>query len=102
MSVFAGMPDIFTGTFGEDVIYTPLGGSPVTIKAIWIEAPVMAPFSDADVNTNEITLHVRAADIAAPVEGDTARRVATAKLRKVVEPIRPDDKGMIACALAVP
>lgn len=98
-SVFDGMPDIFVGSFGEDIIYTPSSGSPRTIRAIWIEVPDMQPvlMSDSDITISR--LHVRASDIAEPLEGDTALRVRTGKLCKVVPPIRPDDKGMIACAL---
>lgn len=84
---------------GEPVIYTPAGGTPVEIEAIWIEGAVSATFDDVGTDARAADLHVRAADVPAPREGDIAQRVATGKTMRVVTPIRPDDQGMIAVAL---
>jgi hypothetical protein len=100
MSVFDGLPDIFADTFGESVIYTPLAsGVPATITAIWLETPLDIALTGADGDAINTDLHVRATDVAAPAEGDTAQRVSNGKLCRVVPPIRPDGNGMIALAL---
>jgi hypothetical protein len=108
MSVFDGLADVFADTFGEPVSYTPIAtgvpigtGSPPAIQAIWLEDAVDAQFADADTDAIRPQLHVRAADVPVPVEGDLAVRVKTGKSCKVVPPIRPDDKGMIVCGLAL-
>jgi hypothetical protein len=100
-SVFDGLADIFAATLGEPVVYTPVvTGVPATITAIWLERPldvVMRGESGTDDISTE--LHVRAVDVPAPKEGDTVVRSGTGKTARVVAPIRPDDKGMIACTL---
>jgi hypothetical protein len=103
-SVFDGLDNVFVAAFGEPVVYTPQStGVPLgpdgTISAIWIDVPGFAVHGEADTDTTEITLHLRAADVAAPAEGDTARRVKDGRTCKVVPPIRPDGKGMIAVSL---
>ncbi|MDQ2084704.1 hypothetical protein RA307_31370 [Xanthobacteraceae bacterium Astr-EGSB] len=99
--LFDGLADIFTETLGEPVVYTPAStGVDGTITAIWIETPISAEFSEADSDDMSEILHVRASDVPAPAEGDTARRVKTGVIRQVVPPIRGDGKGMIALTLA--
>lgn len=100
MKLVDGLPDIFAETFGEPVVYTPINGDPVEIEAIWIETATSVVFDEADADGVQVELHVRAADIAEPREGDTVERVANGKTMKVVPPIRPDDQGMIGLTLA--
>lgn len=101
MDVFDGLPDIFTGVFGEPVVYTPAETEvSQTITAIWYEEPIDAVLGEeASADDVAVTLHLRAADVASPQEGDTAQRVSDGKIMRIVPPIRPDGKGMIVCAL---
>jgi hypothetical protein len=100
-SVFDGLADIFADTLGEPVVYTPAStGVPLAITAIWLERPVelvMRGESGADDVSTE--LHLRASDVPSPKEGDAVVRSGTGKTARVVPPIQPDDKGMIACTL---
>ncbi len=99
MKLIDGLSDIFTETFGESVNYTPDGGIPIGIEAIWIETPISAAFESADTDAVVVELHVRAADIAAPKEGDIVQRVSDSKTMRVTQPIRPDEQGMIVLTL---
>lgn len=100
MSVFDGLPDIFTDTFGEPVSYMPVAtGVARTISAIWWEASLDAALDGVDVDLSETKLHVRAADVPSPKEGDRAQRVSDSKVMLVSTPILPDGKGMIVCNL---
>lgn len=102
MGVFDGLADIFTGTLGEPVIYTPAStGVPVTITAIWIDYPIEVQFEDISVDACRTQLSVRAIDVAEPREGDLAKRVSDDKEMKITTPIQPDGKGMIVCNLAL-
>lgn len=102
MSVFDGLPDIFADTFGEAVDYTPAGAQdPVRITAIWWETTATIGLADGiSEDTPRTELSMRASEIAAPKEGDTAKRIADGKIMMVTTPILPDGKGMIVCALA--
>lgn len=99
MSLFDGMAEIFRDTLGEPVVYTPAGGAPVTIEAIYFDTPltVVLDGEGIPVDNRNKELHVAAADLAAPAEGDhaTVRGVTY----RVVPPIRPDGQGMIVVAL---
>lgn len=97
-SVFDGLPDIFTGVFGESVDYTPVGGVLRRINAIWIETPISIAFDNVTTDEGKIELHIPVATLT-PGEGDTARRVSDGKSCKVTTPILPDGRGMIVCAL---
>lgn len=99
MGVFDGLPDIFSGVLGESVVYTPKGGVPKTIQAIWIEYPIEIQLENASVDACRTELSVRAEDVPAPAEGDAARRESDGKVMKVSTPIQPDGKGMIVCNL---
>lgn len=101
MSVFDGLPDIFTGVLGESVVYTPKAtGVPKTIQAIWIETPISVEFDHVEGDSRLTELSVRAEDVPAPAEMDTAQRVRDGKIMKVTTPIRPDGKGLVVCNLA--
>jgi hypothetical protein len=106
-AIFDGLAEIFTdpSVFGEAVVYTPLAtGVPVgangTINAIWHEGSLDVAMTGADSDAAQTTLHVRAADVPEPLEGDVARRVQNGRVMKVSTPILPDGKGMIRCNLA--
>jgi hypothetical protein len=94
MSVFDGLADIFTDTFGEAVIYTPVAtGISKTINAIWWQSSLdlSLPGGDAlvDVDVRKTELSVRSADISDPKEGDTAQRASDGLVMTVSTPIRP-------------
>lgn len=99
-AVFDGLPDVFVETLGEPVTYTPEGGSPVLIEAIWTERPLDV-IVGGEVSVDEIrsTLKVRASDLT-PEEGATARRESDGRTMVVCTPIHPDGKGMIVCNLS--
>ena len=98
MSLFDGMAEIFRDTFGEDIVYTSAGGPPRTVRGIYIETPLHG-FGDegAPADSAIKELHVAAADVAAPQEGD--RATVRGVTYRVVPPIRRDGEGMIAVAL---
>lgn len=101
MSIYDGLPDIFTESLGESVVYTPLAtGIPAAITAIWDEQPIQVPFNEVPTGDSRVELHVRAQDIPSPTEGDLVFRPAKNVTRRVVSPISPDGKGMISVALA--
>ena len=104
MSAFDGLPEIFTNAdfgFGEAVAYTPAAtGIPATISAIWIARPLTVTLGQVGEDATDVMLHVRAADVPAPQEGDTVRRVATGETMQVATPIEADGNGMIAIRLA--
>jgi hypothetical protein len=102
MKLIDGLPDIFTGTFGEPVVYTPAGedAEPLQITAIWIESHVPDVLGEVASDSLRVELHLRRADVPSPAEGDLVQRVETGRTMKVVPPIRPDDQGMIAVTLA--
>ena len=96
------------GTFAEHlgerevIVYTRLGGAPITLeagRAIFFEEPVTIVHDDGSASTDNAQkeLHLQAADIPAPAEGDTV--LVRGITYKVVPPIRPDGKGMIAVSL---
>jgi hypothetical protein len=96
------MADIFTdpSVFGVPVVYTPIAtGTPQTINAIWWQTSLDVPDALVMTDASKTTLSVRAADIAAPAEGDTARRVSDGLVMTVSTPILPDGKGIIVCNL---
>lgn len=100
--VFDGLPDVFAGAFGEDVIYTPAStGVARLITCIWIEEPVSAFDGLASVGADDVnvTVHVRSADVPQLSAGDWVQRIANGKTGRVVSPIRPDGMGMIAVTL---
>lgn len=87
----------------EEILYTPLVGAPVTLaagRAIFLEEPVSIIHGDggAATDSQHKELHLLAADVASPAEGD--RVVVRGVTYRVVPPIRPDGKGMIAVTLA--
>jgi hypothetical protein len=99
MRLIDGLPGIFKETFGEETVYTPKGGAPKTITAIWIERGVEVAGLPVPSDGREAELHVDIADVASPKEGDVAERVKDGKTMRVVPPILPDDQGMTACTL---
>lgn len=97
--IFDDLPDAFIEAFGEPVIYTPAGGTPVPLQAIWNDGSLTSPLGfDPAADTGKTRLSVRAADLT-PAEGDTAQRLADGKVMNVAPPILPDGKGMVSCEL---
>lgn len=79
-------------TFGEDVAYTPAGGAPITLRAVFDEDHVAVdPDTGAAVTTASPTLGLRLADLAAvPARGDTV--VVRSRTFKIVD-WQPDSEG---------
>lgn len=104
MSVLDGMAAIFTRHLGEDglISYTPVTGPAFTLPAghaIYHEEAVIGLEDEdsAGVDTVRRTLHLQAADVPAPTEGDrvTVRGVAY----RIAPPIARDGKGMVVVTL---
>lgn len=105
-SIFDALPGHFTQVFGEEleIVYTPIGGTPITLpplSVIFEQVPEMVVLGAEPQNAvTKSTLHVPAATIASPQEGDT---VLIGDLTwTLVEPIQSDGKGMIVCTLERP
>lgn len=56
---------------GEDAIYTPAGGEPVSIKVMPRQPDEILDIGDTMIVTGTNVFDVRVADIAAPAEDDT-------------------------------
>jgi len=98
-AIFQGLPDIFTKALGEDVIYTPVGGETMTIRAIPVLTPVETlQSSTAPTDDVQKVVHVREVDAGQSPEG--ASIVLDGVDYLVVTPIQPDGKGMIMLTLA--
>lgn len=67
-----GVMESCTAAFGEEISYTPVGGSPVTIRAIVdMEFQQVDPNTGAIVSSNQPMIGVRDSDLAAvPALGD--------------------------------
>lgn len=97
-SVFADLPGIFAATFGEDVVWTPQGGSPATIAAILRRPYAAIEIGDRAVVAGRLTvLHVAEAVGDAIAEGDRIARGADTW--RVAAPAEPDGRGMLAFRL---
>ncbi|HEY4775888.1 MAG TPA: hypothetical protein VIH40_13840 [Xanthobacteraceae bacterium] len=103
MSIFGGLPDIFTETLGEPVLYTPAGGLAVTINAMVVDEPLLANFEHADQTANKTVAYVRSDDVVGVKQGDglveTENPVGVNRSFRIVEPIQPDGKGMTSLML---
>jgi hypothetical protein len=88
----AGLLADCLATFGEDVAFTPAGGAPVTIRAVFDEDHVAVdPDTGAAVTTAGPTLGLRLSDLAAaPGRGDTV--VVRSRTFKIVD-WHPDSEG---------
>jgi hypothetical protein len=104
MSVFDGMAAIFTRHLGEDgpIPYTPVIGLAFTLPAghaIYHEEALTGLEDDGSAGVDAVrrTLHLQAADVPNPVEGDrvTVRGVTY----RVAPPIARDGKGMVVVTL---
>lgn len=104
MSVFDGMAAIFTQHLGEDgaIPYVPVAGTAFTLPpghAIYHEEAVTGLEDDGSAGVDAVrrTLHLQAAHVPAPVEGDrvTVRGVTY----RIAPPIVRDGKGMVVVTL---
>lgn len=93
---FAGLPDIFTGTFGEPVDYRPLAGGTLPLAGVFIKPFAMAIMEEVELEGYSAELHVRAEDVAEPQHGDELT-VRETDFRVVG--VEPDGKGMIRLKL---
>jgi hypothetical protein len=101
MKLIDGLPGIFTDVFGDEggTLYTPQDGEPKLIKAIWMLGGGVAVVGALNIEERDAELHVSAADIPEPKEGDTAVRQMDGLAMRICNPITPDDQGMWACTL---
>jgi hypothetical protein len=92
MSVFDGLPDIFTDAFGEAVTVTPSGGDAREINAIFRRRPREQFGSGIGGRVAfEATISARTVDVSDIADGDA---VAIGSRSYEVRAIQPDDKGM--------
>ena len=87
--------------FGETVVYTPAGGSPVEIQGVYFKRELEVDLGESTVSSVEHRVDVRVADISGG-----PRRGATATVRTVVYDVRdvqgPDDSGVSKLMLELP
>lgn len=101
-SIFDGLPGIFTECLGEPVVYTPTGGSPVTINGIVIKQMADAVFENADAIANSVMVHVRTTDVPQLAEGDLFEVPLDGGtyIGSAQQSFRADGKGMTMVTLA--
>lgn len=99
MGLFDGLPELFTETFGQAVVYTPLNGTAKTVQAIHFADAVDVELGNGGPPADGVRrrLELRIADVPLPAEGDTA--VIDGVTYKVVPPIAPDGQGMVSVFL---
>lgn len=90
--------------FGEDVVYTPLGGVAKTVRAVFFERPVEVEGLDLQgsrILSSEIALGLRQQDLTAgKVEhGAGVVLVKTGVAYTVREVGRPNETGEVRCSL---
>ncbi|MEL6999840.1 MAG: hypothetical protein AAFP68_16390 [Pseudomonadota bacterium] len=95
MSIFDGLPDVFTGAFGQTVRIIPSYSSVRDIRAIF-RTPSGGDLLDPGVVTAETEIHARAADLEGVVYND---RVVVNGVTYRAGAIMPDDKGMTRITL---
>lgn len=91
-SIFAGLADVFTCTFGQTVTIVPEFGAPRDVQGIFTERPVDA----LGVVMADASLHIQDPDVQGATDGDQA--VVSGVTYKLREP-RPDGFGMTAYTL---
>jgi hypothetical protein len=83
----AAIVNIGNQVFGEDVTYTPVSGSPVTIRGVfshkWVEV--------SDVSTFKPTLIIALSDLSAPPKNGDTVVVETTTYRVMIS--QPDSFG---------
>ena len=96
MSVFDGLPDVFTGVFGQTVTITPNGGSSRDITADFRRRSDEDPLDYGMVNS-ETYISAAAADVSDITEGD-AVTVGSETFR--TQAPMPDGRGMVKIRLS--
>lgn len=94
MSVFDGLPDIFTGAFGQPVTVYKSGGAGAVYNGIYNPRAV----DNFGVVQPEAMLHLRQVDAAGMTDGDLVQIGADWFAARVQE---PDGKGMVPIRLEV-
>jgi len=98
IGVFSGLPEAFTGAFGEPVIYQPVAGGSFEISAIYIDPFQAVEVSGISVSVESVSheLHVRAGDVPDAEHGD---QVTIREVDFHVVGVEPDGKGMVRLVL---
>ena len=70
MTVFQGAVDATFAAFGIDVMYTPAGGEPVSVRVIARRPDTIVGFGDTRIHAGTATFELRASEVANPRPGD--------------------------------
>ena len=87
---------IMLSDFGVDATYTPFGGSPVVIKAIFLNEYYAVEAGSVGMEMSQPMIVIRTADAPALAHGDTF--VIESVTYKAVN-VRPDGTGMTEVAM---
>lgn len=95
MALFDGLPDVFTGAFGQTVRVLPAYGAGRDIQAIFRRPSESDLFEPGAVST-QTELHARTADVGDIRHGDAIKVNGTTYRAGTLV---PDDKGMTRITL---
>jgi hypothetical protein len=70
MTVFQGAVDATFAAFGIEVLYTPAGGEPASVRVIARRPDTIVGFGETRIHAETTTFEVRASDVANPHRGD--------------------------------
>ena len=70
MTVFQGAVDATFAAFGIEVLYTPAGGEPASVRVIARRPDVIVGFGETRIHAETATFEVRASEVASPRPGD--------------------------------
>jgi len=100
MRLLPDMDQHFAALFGEEKpasYQRKAGGAAFDVAAIFIEQPGVGEIFDVPADAHQTQVHLRAAQVGEPVEGDIVTREKDGRRFKITSPIARDDQGMIAC-----
>lgn len=70
MTLFDGLPGIFTGTFGQTVMINPQRGYPFSVQAIIRRRPEIDLAAGSGQSINQVTMSLSSADAESIRDGD--------------------------------
>ncbi|HAU29804.1 MAG TPA: hypothetical protein DCW68_06840 [Rhodospirillaceae bacterium] len=96
--VFAALPNVFLGAFGESMTWTQQGGAPASVTGIFSAPTDVVNLGGGEIATAAIKADFREDDVHGAARGDTITR-GTIQYR--VLSLSRDGRGMISMALEV-
>jgi hypothetical protein len=97
--VFDGLADVFTGTFGETVVWRVLPGDPgINLSGIVIVRPVEQGWVDDGMTVESQTMTVDVSTSAA-ASIDQGHELDVRSITSIVTRVEPDGRGMTRLSL---